>query len=250
MKFVIANWKMNLSVEASIALAKNYAKQFKKTTAEIVVCPSFTSLPFIAKMLEETPLAVGAQNMFWEKTGAFTGEISPNDLVELGAAYVIIGHSERREHLGEEDWMINRKLRAALEAKPLCPVLCIGEGAEDRDNDQREEVLSRQLGEALSGIELKAGQNIIVAYEPVWAIASGMTPELDDIDYVLDMIRVFLRRAFGDTADAACAVLYGGSVNSETAKKIAALPSCDGLLVGGASLQAKEFYRVAATVVE
>lgn len=249
MKFVIANWKMNLSVEKSIALAKEYAKLFKETPAEVVVCPSFTSLPFVGKILGDTEIAVGAQDMFWEHSGAYTGEISPSDIVDLGALYVIVGHSERRE-LGEEDWMINRKVQAALATKPLCPILCIGETAEDKDTDERETVLTRQLSEALHGVRLGVGQNLIVAYEPVWAIGTGETPEVDDIAYICDMIKVLLRRLLGPQADKMCAVLYGGSVDGEAAEEIAEQPSVDGFLVGGASLTAREFYRIANSVVD
>lgn len=249
MKFVIANWKMNLSVEQSISLAKEYLKVFKETPAEIVVCPSFTSLPFVGKILGESELALGAQDMFWEESGAYTGQISPTDLADLGTTYVIIGHSERRE-LGEEDWMINRKIQAALEHKPLCPILCIGETAEDKDTDERETVLTRQLTEALHGIRLGVGQNLIVAYEPVWAIGSGETPEADDVAYITDMIKVLLRRLLGSRADDMCAVIYGGSVDEESAEAIANLGSVDGFLVGGASLNAREFYRIAQTVLD
>ncbi len=250
MKFVIANWKMNLSVEKSIALAKEYARLFKETPAEIVVCPSFTSLPFIGKMLANTSIAVGSQDIFWEKAGAFTGEISADDLVELEAGYVIIGHSERRTILGEEDWMINRKIRAALATPPLCPILCIGEGADDRAEGQRESVLTRQIAEALEGISLEEGQNLIVAYEPIWAIGTGEIPELDDIQYVMEIIRVLLRRKLGNMSDEACAVLYGGSVDGETGPRIARIPAVDGFLVGGASLKPREFYRIATSVVD
>lgn len=250
MKFIIANWKMNLNVEQSIALAKDYIKFFKKTPAEVVVCPSFTSLPFIGKMLDSTPLAIGAQNMFWEKTGAFTGEVSPLDLVALKAGYVIIGHSERRQQLGEEDWMINRKIRAALETRPLCPILCIGEDAEDNQAGERETVLAAQLDEALAGITLGLGKNLIIAYEPIWAIGSGETPEPDDIEYTLSVIKVMLRKKFGRQADDMCATVYGGSVDQNIAKEIINLPSVDGLLVGGASLKVREFYQIVSTVID
>lgn len=250
MKFVIANWKMNLSVEQSITLAKEYARIFKETPAEIVVCPSFTSLPFIGKMLADTSIAVGAQNVFWENQGAFTGEISPRDLVDLEAGYVIIGHSERRTILGEEDWMINRKLRAVLATPPLCPIVCIGEGAEDKEEGQRDSVLTRQIAEALDGITLQEGQNLIVAYEPIWAIGSGETPELEDIQYVMEIIRVLLRRKLGNMSDEACAVIYGGSVDTESGPEIARLAAVDGLLVGGASLKARDFYHIARSVSE
>ncbi len=250
MKFVIANWKMNLTIAQSIALAEEYRKVFKETPAEIVACPSFAAMPFVAKILNDSPVSTGAQDVFWEERGAFTGEISPADLVELGAGYVIIGHSERREYQGEEDWMINRKLKAALAAKPLCPILCIGETAEDREEGQREAVLSRQLEEALDGVELGVGQNLIVAYEPVWAIGSGEVPEADEVEYVHQMIRVLLRRQLGARSDDTCAIIYGGSVTRETAEEFAAINSVDGFLVGGASLNAREFYRLSQSMVE
>jgi triosephosphate isomerase len=245
--YLIANWKMNLSIKDSIALAEEYRKLFKKNSAEIVVCPSFTSLPFVCKALEKSNLAVGAQDMFWENAGAFTGEVSPKDIKELGAEYVIIGHSERREYQAEEDWMIRRKIEAAL-ANRLIPILCIGESAEDHERDEREEVLSRQLAEALDGLSLNLGQSLIVAYEPVWAIGSGVTPEAEEIAYVTDVIRVLLRRYFGDRSDRACAVLYGGSIDETTVIPIME-SGIDGFLVGGASLKAREFYRLAERVI-
>jgi triosephosphate isomerase len=250
MKFIIANWKMNLTVEQSIALAKDYIKFFKKTPAEVVVCPSFTSLPFLGKMLDDTPLAVGAQDMFWEKTGAYTGEVSAQDLVSLKARYVIIGHSERRQQLGEEDWMINKKIRTALETSPLCPILCIGETEEDYQADERETVLEAQLTEALAGISLGIGKNLIVAYEPIWAIGSGEMPDSEDIEYTLNVIKVILRKKFGEKADNLCATIYGGSVDAEAAKEIIRQPSVDGLLVGGASLKAREFYQIVSSVID
>ncbi len=247
--FIVANWKMNLSIKDSIALAKEYGKLFKKSSANIVVCPSFTSLPFVCKMLESSPVAVGAQDVFWEKAGAFTGEISPEDLNELGAEYVIIGHSERREYLGEEDWMIRRKIEAALATRHLTPILCIGESAEDHEQDEREEVLSRQLAEALDGLSLGIGQSLIVAYEPIWAIGTGLVPEPEEIAYVTDVIRVLLRRYFGERSDRACAVLYGGSIDETTVVPIMK-SGVDGFLVGSASLKAREFYRLAERVID
>lgn len=250
MKFIIANWKMNLTVEQSIALTKDYLKYFKKTPAEVVVCPSFTSLPFVGKMLDNSPLALGAQDVFWEKSGAFTGEVSALDLVALKAGYVIIGHSERRQQLGEEDWMINRKIRTALDTSPLCPILCIGESEENYQADEREIVLESQLNEALAGITLGIGKNLIVAYEPVWAIGSGEIPEAEDIEHTLNVIKVMLRKKFGQRADDLCATIYGGSVNIETAEEILEQPSVDGLLVGGASLKAREFYQIVSCVID
>ncbi len=242
--YLIGNWKMNLSVKESIALAEEYERLFKKTKLDIVACPSFTSLPFVCKALEDSSISVGAQNISWEQKGAFTGEVSANDVAELGAEYVIIGHSERRLLLGEDDWMIQQKMRAIFEQRKLTPILCIGETKEDHDNDKREEVLSLQLSEALDGLSLNIGQNLIIAYEPVWAIGVGETPEAEEISYVSDVIRVMLRRFFGDRADQNCAVLYGGSVDEKTVGPILET-GLDGFLVGGASLKGREFYRLA-----
>ncbi len=250
MKFIIANWKMNLSVERSIALTKEYLAVIKKAPAEVVVCPSFTALPFVGKLLADSEIAVGAQDVFWEKNGAYTGEIAASDIVDLGASYVIIGHSERREHLGEEDWMINRKIQMALTTRPLCPILCLGETKEDYEAGERETVLTNQLNEALAGVSLSVGKNLIVAYEPVWAIGTGELPEVEEIEYALDVIKVLLRKKFGQRADDMCAVVYGGSVDAKTAPDILAMPSVDGLLVGGASLHAREFYRIVSAVIE
>lgn len=247
--YLIANWKMNLSVKESIALANDYVRLFKKTNAEIIACPSFTSLPFVCKALEKTNLAVGAQDVFWENKGAFTGEVSPDELVELGANYVIIGHSERRNYLGEEDWMIHRKISATLAARHLNPILCIGETKEDHDNGDREEVLSRQLAEALDGISLGLNQNLLVAYEPIWSIGTGELPSPEEISYVNDVIRVLLRRYFGDRSDRACAVIYGGSVDEKTVQPIMET-GIDGFLVGSASLKAREFVRLAEHLVK
>lgn len=239
---------MNLSVKDSIALAEEYRDLFKKAKAEIVACPSFTSLPFVCKALEDSKVGVGAQDMFWEERGAYTGQTSGADFHELGAEYVIIGHSERREFAMEEDWMIRRKMEAAFKMR-LKPILCVGETAADREAGDLEEVLSRQIGEALDGLSLSLGQNLLVAYEPVWAIGSGATPEAEDIAYVTDVIRVLLRRFLGERSDRSCAVLYGGSVNEETIKKIMET-GVDGFLVGGASLKAREFYRLAERVIK
>ncbi len=247
--YLIANWKMNLTLKDSIALAESYADTFKKSKVQIVACPSFTSLPFVAKALEDSNVAIGAQDMFWETAGSFTGEVSPRDLIEMDVRYVIIGHSERREQLGEEDWMIHRKVAAALETRKLNPILCIGESAADREANEREEVLSRQLHEALDGLKLGLGQQLLVAYEPVWAIGSGETPTAEEISYVTDVIRVLLRKYFGDRADQSCGVLYGGSVDEKTVMPIMET-GVDGFLVGGASLNVRSFLRLAERVID
>lgn len=240
---------MNLTLKDSIALAEGYADAFKKSKVTIVACPSFTSLPFVAKALEDSSVAIGAQDMFWETAGSFTGEVSPRDLIEMDVRYVIIGHSERREQMGEEDWMIHRKVEAALASKKIYPILCIGETAADREADERDEVLSRQLHEALDGLSLGLGQQLFIAYEPVWSIGTGETPTAEEISYVTDVIRVLLRKYFGDRADQSCGVLYGGSVDEKTIMPIMET-GVDGFLVGGASLNVRSFLRLAERVID
>ncbi len=247
--YLVANWKMNLSVKESLALAEDYLSLFKKTKAKIIACPSFVSLPFVAKALTGSNIIVGAQDVFWETKGAFTGEVSPLELVEMGAHYVIIGHSERRHYLSEEDWMINHKIKTALATKHLNPILCIGESAEDRERGEREDVLARQLAEALANVTLGLNQNLLVAYEPVWSIGTGELPEPEEIAYVNDVIRVLLRRFLGERSDRSCAVLYGGSVDEKTIQSIMST-GVDGFLVGGASLRVKDFYRLTERLVK
>lgn len=251
---VIANWKMKLNVAASQALAQTLVAEARTVPAgtEIVVCPTYLSLASVAAKLKGSDIKLGAQDSFWEAQGAFTGEISPDDLREHGCVYVILGHSERRQHLGETDEQIHRKLEAALRAK-LIPILCVGEDWQQRSDKQKDFVLIRQLQGALQGVSLGPNDRIVVAYEPVWAISTGgtgieATPE--EVQYAGDVIRHIVIDLFGAAAwPNRIQAIYGGSVNPGNVASFTSLPAMGGVLVGSASLSAGEFLRVIQAAV-
>lgn len=207
---------------------------------EVLVCPPFTALAAAAEVLAGSSIKLGAQNMFWEDKGAFTGEISPLMLKDFGVSHVIIGHSERRHILGEDDAAIRRKLEAALR-HGLTPLLCIGEKEEERDQGETGAVLERQLRAALEGFEPGAFKELVVAYEPVWAIGTGRAASPADADNAAVLVRRLVEQLWGSEAASAVRVQYGGSVNAGNIGGFAALPSIDGALVGGASLEVDSF---------
>jgi triosephosphate isomerase (TIM) len=247
-KVIIGNWKMKKGIAESVALAKELAEKFKDFSEggkEIAACPTMVALTETAKILKKSKIKLGAQNVFWEDRGAYTGEISPKMLIEAGCKYVIIGHSERRKYLLENYAMIHQKVREVLNTENLIPVVCIGEENEDRKTDRRDFVLLSQLQQALGGIELSGGQKIIVAYEPVWAIGSGTVIEPSEAKYAHKIIRLALDDMFGmKTIEESFKIIYGGSVTGENVRQFSNLENMDGLLVGGASLDAEEFYKI------
>jgi triosephosphate isomerase len=193
---------------------------------------------------------LGAQNVFWEGKGPYTGEVSPEMIKEAGCDYVIIGHSERREYLLENYEMIHKKLKAVLEMEKLTPIVCIGESWDERKTERRDFVLVDQLYQALSGIDLVDDQQIIIAYEPIWAIGSGLVIEPAEANYAHRIIKLTLNNMFGmrEVQDH-FSIIYGGSINSKNVKGFCKMENLDGLLVGGASLDAKELYKIARTIV-
>ncbi len=243
-KITVGNWKMNLNLTDSLVLAKNYVKEFKDFTGTAVACPTFLALDGVAKVLAASPLKLGAQNMFWQPIGAYTGEVSPADLRDCGCAYVIIGHSERRQWLGETDQMVNQKAKAAL-AAGLTPIICIGETLQQNEQDERENVLINQLRQALNGLSLNNNQQLMIAYEPIWAIGTGQAITTKDADEIHGFIKAYLRKIMNSAAEINLHLLYGGSVTANNAPELARLSSVDGVLVGGASLNATEFLRIA-----
>jgi len=251
-KIAIANWKMKISSKESLELAKKFKEKFKdfKKKGDVVVCPSFVSLSDVVKASKSSCLKIGAQNVFWEEGGQFTGEISPVMLKDVGCEYVIIGHSERRKYLLENYEMIHQKVKAVLRAEGLIPIVCIGENSEDRKTDKRDFVLVDQLQQALAGISLLSNQQIVVAYEPVWAIGSGLVIEPEEADYAHKIIGIALNDIFGaEVASRNIRVVYGGSITSKNIKDFVGLENIDGVLVGGASLDADEFYKIAKTIL-
>ena len=242
---VAGNWKMNTTLEEAVSLASDVASgAVAASGVELVLCPPFISLAAVRRAVSGSSVRVGAQNMHHEAAGAYTGEVSATMLRSL-CHYVIIGHSERRQLFGETDETVNRKVHAAL-AAGLSPIVCVGETLEQREGGQAADVVE---GQVLAGVaDVHDINDVVVAYEPVWAIGTGRaaTPEIAE-EIMGGAIRDALRDLFGDDADSV-PLLYGGSVNPSNAAAFAAMPSIDGALVGGASLQADQFLQVAAAV--
>lgn len=245
---VAGNWKMHKTVAEARQLVSEMVPGLEAVASvDNVLCPPFTALMAVSAMLEGTHIGLGAQNMYWETSGAYTGEISPVMVAEL-CEYVIIGHSERRAYFGEVDETVNRKVRAALE-HGLIPIVCVGETLDEKEAGRTQEVVSRQMRQGLASINLaegsSAGEAIIIAYEPVWAIGTGRTATPGDANsMVADVIRPALGDLFGDQAAQDIRVLYGGSVKAANAAEFFTQPDIDGALVGGASLKADEFVRI------
>ena len=244
-KILAANWKMNLTVEETAAYLRTFlAEAGDETDVEVVIIPPFTALAKASELISATySLKLGAQNMSAHKSGAFTGEVSAAMLRELFVRYVVLGHSERRQLFGETDQTVNAKLRAAHEAA-LKPIFCVGETLEERDGGQVEAVLTRQLRAGLAGSSAKEVQETVVAYEPVWAIGTGRnaTPQQ------AQEAHAFIRRELAATTEAGVAekvrLLYGGSVKPGNAAALLAEPDIDGALVGGASLDPRDFAEI------
>jgi triosephosphate isomerase len=244
-KIIAANWKMNMTQsEAADFVATFLLELGESTEVEIVIVPPFTALAKVTEALGSAQnIKVGAQNMHWERNGAFTGEISSAMLRDLFVRYVVLGHSERRTLFGETDAIVNRKVRAAHEAT-LRPIVCVGETLEERDKGSVEEVLSRQLRGSLSGIELKELGDTVIAYEPVWAIGTGRTATAEQAQAA----HAFIRQTLGEISDEATAdkirIQYGGSVKPDNARSLMSQPDIDGALVGGASLDPRSFAQI------
>jgi triosephosphate isomerase (TIM) len=251
--FVAGNWKMNLSVGESRHLVSEMVPGLQSIEGvDRVICPPFTSLLAISALLEGTEIGLGAQNMYWESAGAFTGEISPVMLSEL-CQYVILGHSERRIYFNETDSSVNKKVHAAL-SHGLVPIFCVGETFEEYEGGHTEEVVSRQIRMGLAGLDIRPGNSqtspLVIAYEPVWAIGTGRAATAEDADDIIGkVIRVALQDEFGDVIAQSTRILYGGSVTSENASEFFSKEEIDGALIGGASLKAAEFVKIARAAV-
>lgn len=241
-KYLIAgNWKMNKTASEGVDLVHEINLAIgKQTDVGVVVCPPFTALESCAKALEDSNIQLGAQNMHPKLEGAYTGEVSPVMLRSLFCTYVILGHSERREYFGESDAFINEKVLAALESS-LKPILCVGETLSQRESGETMPVVKAQLVNGLQDVSPEAADNLIIAYEPVWAIGTGKTATPEMAQEVHRFIRDELTQLFGPTAAAKIRILYGGSMKPENAADLMEQPDIDGGLIGGASLKAKSF---------
>ena len=247
--FVAGNWKMYKTVAEARHLVSELVPGLQSVGGvEKVICPPFTALLAVNALLEGTDIGLGAQDMHWEDTGAFTGEISPSMVAEL-CKYVILGHSERRTYFGETDAVVNRKVKPAL-AHSLMPIVCIGETLAEYESGRTGEVVFRQVKLGLAGIELVEGSSLVVAYEPVWAIGTGKAATASGANSVIaEIIRPALADLFGERISQEIRVLYGGSVKADNAAEFFAQPDIDGALVGGACLRAGEFTTIIKAAV-
>ena len=242
--FVAGNWKMNKTVEQATLLVADMLPGLEAVrTVDRVICPPFTSLSMVSGMLAGTEVGLGAQNLHWEESGAFTGEVSPAMVKEF-CKFVILGHSERRALFGETDESVNLKIKAAL-AVGLIPIVCVGETLEENESGKTEAVVSRQVKMGFAGISKDAASDIVVAYEPVWAIGTGKAASAWQAN---DIIGGVVRRNLADTFGADVAdkirILYGGSVKGSNAAEFFAQSDVDGGLIGGASLKAEDFVQI------
>jgi triosephosphate isomerase (TIM) len=242
--FIAGNWKMFKTVHETIVYVKELRGLIKDVSdVTVVVAPPFTAVHAAAEAARNSNVAVSAQNMYWEKEGAFTGETSAGMIKEAGAEYVIIGHSERRTLFGETDVTVNRKLMAVI-AADLTPIVCIGETLDQRERNETMDVLDRQIKGGLDSLNGDQVGALVVAYEPVWAIGTGRTATPAQAGEAHAHIRSRLRQWFGAAAADQCLVLYGGSVKPDNIRELMAQPDVDGALVGGASLDVRAFYDI------
>ncbi|MDD4901309.1 MAG: triose-phosphate isomerase [Patescibacteria group bacterium] len=251
-KIIIANWKMNLSLGETKVLAKKFVKKFTGfKDGEVAICPTTIALSEVAKILKDGRLKFGAQNVFWEDNGSYTGETSISSLLEIGCQYVILGHSERRAYLLENYEMIHKKVMAVIKTEKLTPVVCIGESWKERETDRRDFVLVEQLWQALSGVNVFGSQRIVIAYEPIWAIGTGTAIRPDEAEYAHKIIKLALNDMFGmQVVSNNFRIIYGGSINPKNVKGFTDLENMDGLLVGGASLKVDDFYKVVKEITK
>jgi triosephosphate isomerase len=246
---VAGNWKMNKTVAEARDLVSTMSARLREiANVEKVLCPPFTAVPALAEMLGGSGIGLGAQNLHWEEKGAFTGEVAPGMVKEF-CQYVIIGHSERRTYFGETDQSVNKKLHAAMKAG-LIPIVCVGETLEQYEAGSTSDVVRRQIGVGLSGIDSASASKIVVAYEPIWAIGTGKASSGENANFVhQQVVRPALSELFGAQTAETIRILYGGSVTAANASEFFAYADIDGALVGGASLKPDEFVAITKAAV-
>ena len=242
-KVIAGNWKMNMLPGETINFIEQIAPMVKKSENEIILCVPFTDIFYAWHSLEGSNIKLGAQNMHWEESGAYTGEVSGQMLKSVGVEYVIIGHSERRAYFAETDETVNKKIKAAF-ANDLKPILCVGESLDQREAGKTEEIITNQTEKALEGLTNEQIKNTIIAYEPIWAIGTGKTATAEDANNSIKAIRNKIESLYGKDVAQEVIIQYGGSVKSSTAKELFETSDIDGALVGGASLKPDEFAKI------
>lgn len=241
-RLIVGNWKMNMLRQEATKLALELSELIWSSGVDVVIAPPYTSLEAVYGVIRGTDISLGAQDVFWENSGAFTGEISPYMLIDSGCRWVIIGHSERRGMLGETDYMVHRKVRASL-SSGLIPIVCVGETLEERERGKTMKVVESQIQNGLKDLSLYSSDKIAIAYEPVWAIGTGKNATPEKAEEVHGFIREMLNGTFGEVADE-IRILYGGSVTPSNIKELLSSTDIDGALVGGASLKADSFAKI------
>lgn len=243
-KAIIAgNWKMNKTPDEARALVEELIPLVADAECDVVVCPPFVDICPVSKAIKGTNIHLGAQNIHWAKSGAFTGEISADMLKKFGVEYAIVGHSERRQYFGETDATVNMRAMAALE-NGITPIICVGESLEQRERGETDEFVASQVRGALEGISADDARRVVIAYEPIWAIGTGRTATAEMAEETIIVIRKTLRSIFGNDAAETVRIQYGGSMNPQNAASLMAMENIDGGLIGGASLKAEDFSRV------
>lgn len=238
---IAGNWKMHKAVLEAVSLVEELKPLVEGVNdVEVVVCPTFTALHAVSQTIQNSNIALGAQNMHWEEKGAFTGEISPVMLKDMGCKYVILGHSERRQYFGETDVTVNKKVQAAFKYE-LLPIVCVGELLEEREAGKTKEVVETQTRASLADLTRDQVGQLVVAYEPVWAIGTGKTASSADAQEVIGYIRSILANMYGQELADLVRIQYGGSVKADNSPELMSQPDIDGALVGGAALEAKSF---------
>ena len=240
---IAGTWKMYKTSAEAAAFAEEFKKLYHDTDVRAAICAPYTQLETLVKAFAGTGIGVGAQNVYFEKEGAFTGEISVDMLKEIGVDYCIVGHSERRQYFNETDQSVNRKLKALLETE-ICPILCVGEVLEEREAGRETEIVSGQVRAALDGISAEKAERIVIAYEPVWAIGTGKTATPEQAGEMCACIRQTLETLYDDVVSDKIIIQYGGSVKPENAADIMNMEEIDGALVGGASLDPSKFIEI------
>ncbi len=242
-KVIAGNWKMNMLPDEAINFIQELTPMVEKTQNEVILCVPYTDLFYALLNAQNTNIKIGAQNMHFEQSGAYTGEVSGKMLKAIGVEYVIIGHSERRQYFAENDETVNKKVKSAFENN-LKPIVCVGETLEQRENGETKEIITSQTEKALNGLSNEQVENTIIAYEPIWAIGTGKTATKEDANDSIKAIREKIRQIYGQNTAERVIIQYGGSVKSSNAGELFEMSDIDGGLVGGASLKVEEFSKI------
>ena len=239
-KIIAGNWKMNKTPSEAKALIAEMRDKVAGAACDVVICPTAVCIPAAAEAAEDSNIQIGAQNVHFAESGAYTGEVSADMLSEVGVKYVIVGHSERRQYFGETDETVNMRAKAAI-SKGITPIICVGESLTEREQGVTDDIVRRQTKITFLGISAEQAESAVIAYEPVWAIGTGKTATAEQADEVCGIIRETIKELYGSSVSDKIRIQYGGSMNAKNAAELLSKPNIDGGLIGGASLKAEDF---------